>query len=417
MSTTTDRVHFYERQYLRAFDLVAEQTYHLEMRRRLNLALHLWGVVDGFDIAKGAVVPGAPEQFIISPGMSIDGFGREVVSTIAYALSEEDLRRNRIQAAGDYWLSVAYRRELITPPSAGYRLCNLADQFTRWHESFAFLITDTNPTPSTAVKITDPLSDDPEKHDWPVVLGKVRVASTAGTLAIDDAWLEGRTYVGSRTERLVSPVASLAATAAESKRPIRIEADGLAEKNFAIGEDVIVNKTKVKPPPAAATFPTENGNLKVGTDLFVRGEIYKYISATDEWLALKEHLRQFIPDVKVKQQTIVPTTPAVVTQPVTGVENVEIETALVASSQRQFTVALAAVTFKNKTHLTTWNNAIPPNNEWLIDVHFEAPATQVPGTKKWNFPVRWNIGPMSSSATVPVAVQQFTVSCIAVFLP
>ena len=71
MAISIDRVNFYERQYLRAFDLLAEQAYHLEMRRRLNLALHLWGIVDGFDVAKGAPVPGAPEQFIISPGLSL----------------------------------------------------------------------------------------------------------------------------------------------------------------------------------------------------------------------------------------------------------------------------------------------------------------------------------------------------------
>ena len=67
VSSQIDRVHFYERQYLRAFDLEAEQAYHLQMRRRLNLALHLWGIVDGFNVAKGELVPGRPTSSSSAP--------------------------------------------------------------------------------------------------------------------------------------------------------------------------------------------------------------------------------------------------------------------------------------------------------------------------------------------------------------
>lgn len=416
MSTTTDRVHFYERQYLRALDLVAEQTYHLEMRRRLNVALHLWGIVSGFDVAKGAIVPGAPEQFIVSPGMAIDGFGREIVSAQAYALSSEDLRRNRIQVAGDYWLSIAYRRELTTPPSPGYRLCNLDDQFTRWRETVAFLITAANPTPSSAPDLTGPLPDDPATHDWPVVLGKVRVVSSGGNLEIGDAWLEGRTYVGSRTERLVSPVASLPAGTAESLRPIRIEADGLAVKDFAVGENFVVNPGDViTPPPLPAPFPAAQGSLKVQNDLFVKREIYKYDSATNKWATLTSNIRQFVPDVQVKQQEITFSTGAV-TQPVEGFENVEFETILENPSEKHLTVALAGTTRRNVTDLVTWVGAIPADQPWQIDVRPEGAATLV-GPKKWRFPVKWTIGPMSTDPLVPLSKTKIRISCVAVFLP
>ena len=50
MSTDIERLRYYERQYLQSSDFTDEQTYHLEMRRRLNLALHLWGIVKGLQL-------------------------------------------------------------------------------------------------------------------------------------------------------------------------------------------------------------------------------------------------------------------------------------------------------------------------------------------------------------------------------
>jgi hypothetical protein len=97
MITTIDRVHFYERQYLRSFDLTAEQLYHIEMRRRLNLSLHLWGIVDGLDLRPSDVVPGLPQAYHVSRGMAIDAYGREIVVPLDYPLTQADLERNRIQ--------------------------------------------------------------------------------------------------------------------------------------------------------------------------------------------------------------------------------------------------------------------------------------------------------------------------------
>src|SRR5204863_3308665 len=78
MANNIERLNYYEREYLRSFDFIAEQNYHMEMRRRLNLALHLWGIVEGLDVKLGEVVAGAPAQYYISPGMAIDAYGREI---------------------------------------------------------------------------------------------------------------------------------------------------------------------------------------------------------------------------------------------------------------------------------------------------------------------------------------------------
>src|SRR5215470_5683570 len=104
MNDQIERVLYYEREYLRSFDFIAEQNYHLEMRRRLNLALHLWGIVDGLEIKKGPVVQGAPDQFYITAGMAIDAYGREIVLFNPFLLDDDALLDNRISQSGDYGL-------------------------------------------------------------------------------------------------------------------------------------------------------------------------------------------------------------------------------------------------------------------------------------------------------------------------
>src|ERR1700730_10965217 len=70
-----ERLHYYQRQYLGALDFEAQQTYHRDMRRRLNLAHHTWGIVSGLELVVGA----NGVDINITPGMAIDGFGREIV--------------------------------------------------------------------------------------------------------------------------------------------------------------------------------------------------------------------------------------------------------------------------------------------------------------------------------------------------
>src|SRR5689334_13180458 len=105
------------------------------MRRRLNLALHLTGLVSGLELTMGPLEPGLPDQVYVTPGLAIDGYGREIVRVAAFAIDEDAVADNKISAAGDYDVYVAYQRELGTPPDAGYRVCDIRDQYTRWSES------------------------------------------------------------------------------------------------------------------------------------------------------------------------------------------------------------------------------------------------------------------------------------------
>jgi len=156
--------------------------------------------------------------------MAIDGYGREIMMAQPYALSSEDVRRNRIAGPLDCWLAIAYRNELTTPPSPGLRLCDLDDQFTRLHETFAVLILPEKPEPAP-VGVADSLSDDPINDPWPVILGKVHVTLSG---EIDAGWLQDRCLrrIADRAPGRADGVALPAAI--DYNHPIRIEARATA---------------------------------------------------------------------------------------------------------------------------------------------------------------------------------------------
>jgi hypothetical protein len=69
----TARVQYFSHQYLRTQDFVAEQAYHLAMRRRHNIGQHIWGIVTGLELVSDA------SGLYVRPGFAIDGYGRELI--------------------------------------------------------------------------------------------------------------------------------------------------------------------------------------------------------------------------------------------------------------------------------------------------------------------------------------------------
>ena len=191
MTPPIDRVRYYDGEYLRAFDFADEQAYHMEMRRRLNMALHLFGIVEGLDISQDTQ-PGIT-QYSIEPGMAIDPYGREILVFAPYALDESVLAANRITTSGittsgDYELWIRYRKQAATPPSTGYTSCNGSSEFTRWQEGFDVLLKPPQPagsSPPAAPQPTDPQSDDPATDGLGVQLGVVHVKNDGGVVSID----------------------------------------------------------------------------------------------------------------------------------------------------------------------------------------------------------------------------------------
>ena len=94
------RVRFYNGQYLQAGDLDDEQTYHVQMRWRHNLALHSWGIVAGLD-ARVAGTDIKHQQLTVGSGMAIDGYGRELVLTSDYPVPLNDHNPNAVL---DIWI-------------------------------------------------------------------------------------------------------------------------------------------------------------------------------------------------------------------------------------------------------------------------------------------------------------------------
>src|SRR5687767_9169717 len=103
------RVRFYDRQFLQAEDLRAEQSYHLQMRWRHNLAQHSWGIVAGLELRLDGL--GEQARLVIDRGMALDGYGRELVLAHAEAKRLADYNK---ETSYDVWLD--YR--LLAPPAA-----------------------------------------------------------------------------------------------------------------------------------------------------------------------------------------------------------------------------------------------------------------------------------------------------------
>jgi hypothetical protein len=427
MSSSIDRVHFYERQYLRAYDLEAEQLYHIEMRRRLNLALHQWGIVDVLDLRESETVPGLPKQFYISRGMAIDAYGRELVVAVDTPITEADLDYNRIQTENEFFLSIVYTRELTTPPAAGYRVCDLKDQYTRWRESFSVFITPGDPTANLPEPgVADVLSDDPGQQRWPIVLGKITTTRPAGgRLTVQGAAVAARTYAGLRAQRVVTPAASVTSDVGEAARPFAVEANLLAHRNLFVGEDIPITNASGAPivDPTKAT-PPGTGVLKIKKDIFLQGEFYARIAG--EWLTMKQYFQSFIPDVKVGSHEIVidPSVPppATATGSLVREFSIEVDTDLPAVTQSPtnpvMMMALSAVNGHTNANLTTWKTDINTNHNsdvLRIAVRFTS-AAPVSG-KTWNFKGEWEIGPWSSVGGAMLPVQKVTVGYVAVFRP
>lgn len=178
------RLYFYEKQFLRTQDFQDEQAYHIEMRRRHNIAHHTWGIVVGLNIIQDPT----SKVWSVQPGMAVDAFGREIIVFDPEPLKTETVAAQLAGMSKPVQLNiwVAYNVEKLDRPAPGYEVCGIEDQFTRVRETFRLIYQDDPPidlqevpsseerspdNPHTWLRAYQNLSDDPGQARWPVYLG------------------------------------------------------------------------------------------------------------------------------------------------------------------------------------------------------------------------------------------------------
>jgi hypothetical protein len=311
LSNPIERDRYFDGEFLRALDFDAEQAYHLRLRRRLNRQLHLWGIVEGLQLQVDSQTGIA--QVSILPGMAIDALGREIFLFAPYTFGDSDISGNRITADGTYDVWIRYRKTATSMPSSGYTTCNDSNQYTRWVESSSAVLLPAGTTPFTAPLFDDEDTDDPTQDQVGVKLGSVSVSMASFLNQFDKPSPTGRVYIGARTQRLRPPVDATPDAPAFAflnqnnalTPPISLgmEANVYAQQNLVVGDDFQVLPAKIQPPPVG-TYPAPTGNVKITKDLIVNGEIYCNADSAGTFMAFKERVVSFLPDIVVGYQPV-----------------------------------------------------------------------------------------------------------------
>lgn len=143
MTTPISRPVFSENQILSAADVNAIVSHGRSARARHDRYLHSWGIADGLELIATARTDtlGPYVEVSISPGLAIDGAGREIVVTESVRVSEDDFdQRNLTNSANDpardfYPVFINGRDEASSAAARRNSAC-LENPSTRVSESF-----------------------------------------------------------------------------------------------------------------------------------------------------------------------------------------------------------------------------------------------------------------------------------------
>lgn len=222
MAEPIERPNYFELEYLGADDFTAEQTYHRDMRRRHNVAHHLWGIVIGMELSEVAKSSGNGYDVYIRPGFAIDGFGREVIVEALTKLDAQSFA-SFTGPAKQHEIWIGYRELLTQSPGFGYGDCSTSDQNKRVEEEFRIYVDpDKNAKRdpivvdgknATAASIPDdqsvPYQELPEEATsrWLIRLGTVTWDADNGQFVQTPPakQVEGRVYTGIVGDQLLSP--------------------------------------------------------------------------------------------------------------------------------------------------------------------------------------------------------------------
>jgi hypothetical protein len=390
------RLRYFDGEYLRSYDFTDEQQYHIEMRRLMNLKLHLHGIVYGLEIVQDQdSVPASGIYFFsIAPGIAIDKSGREIVVPAPYSLT------NVLTApglgVGCYEVWICYQESETGLPAAGYLDCNSPNQYTRWQESFQVQLA---PTQGPSL-VTD---------CGGVRLGFVNlIASPSGLgLAIQNpstaqTYNVKRDYVGIRAQSVKAPdqidaspdpfdITALTTPLPDKPLPGYLDVhpgvfnhgNVIVKKNLVVGDDFKLDNTVYKNLPSDFTkIPT--GNVKITQDLFLNGDFYGFIDGN--WFKLKDYIQTLMPNIVVGNITI----PIPAGTTITGSSSTTVATTLSSvSAAPQVLLSISETDWIDEDHWHHWGTL------GGIQIAVTGTLTNTSG-KNWSLTVQWTVSPSAT---------------------
>lgn len=276
------RVRYFDRQFLRAVDFQAEQTYERDARRRHVLAHHTWGIVVGFELVEVAI-PNQTEfvDVVLQPGVAIDGFGRELVSYHPVRLDPAAFDAFHSDAHQTVWLG--YQEDQAGALSSNWSDCQ-DSAATRVTEGWTIVVSP--PAPRTDAIIVDgsaasppptpsgkpeipadesvPYQELPEGSPgdrWLIRLGTVHWDGMQQSFrpAAAGRLMEQRAYVGAVAGHLYTPAGTL--DIAQRKAPADMDAAEFA---------TVEGRVRVK------------GRINAEKEVWVEGERIRFTYANGE---------------------------------------------------------------------------------------------------------------------------------------
>jgi hypothetical protein len=110
----TQRLKYFDRQFLRVQDFVDEQDWILDRFRRHNRLLHTAGIGEGLVVSALSEV-GKEKVVLVIPGTAYDNLGRELIVTTPHEVNLLDLKDATEQFISPVFLTIVYREELSEP--------------------------------------------------------------------------------------------------------------------------------------------------------------------------------------------------------------------------------------------------------------------------------------------------------------
>jgi hypothetical protein len=157
-----ERLNYFQFQYLGAEDLIAQQAYHRDMRRRHNLGPHTTGIITGLSLVERAREGDAPfVDVYVLPGICVDGYGRDIIVLEPVRIDGELFAAYNTDRHLELW--IAYDELAAQTATGGFAPCADAESYARVRETYRFAIGTIDPS-----------------HDEIVVAGRNAVPAAVG---------------------------------------------------------------------------------------------------------------------------------------------------------------------------------------------------------------------------------------------